>query len=62
MQDNNILVTPNWQWHKPKLALLITNLLLVTYDMTQEVEGMVTANCPDIVILDEKEKKPLIID
>eukprot|EP00957_Ditylum_brightwellii_P163229 12429047-Ditylum_brightwellii.AAC.1 len=30
--------------------------------MTHEVEGAVTANCPDIVILDEKEKKALIID
>eukprot|EP00957_Ditylum_brightwellii_P041145 3114758-Ditylum_brightwellii.AAC.1 len=62
MQDNNIPGNPNWQTHKPKLVMLITNQLLVTYDMTQEAKGAVTANHPDIVILDEKEKKALIID
>eukprot|EP00957_Ditylum_brightwellii_P157696 12002891-Ditylum_brightwellii.AAC.1 len=62
MQDNNIPVNPNWQQHKPKPATLTTNQLLVTYDMDQEVEGTVAVNCPDIVILDEKEKKALIID
>eukprot|EP00957_Ditylum_brightwellii_P033621 2549159-Ditylum_brightwellii.AAC.1 len=62
MQDNNLPVNPNWQQHKPELATLITNHLLVTYDITQDVEGAVTANRPGIVILDEKEKKALIID
>eukprot|EP00957_Ditylum_brightwellii_P211465 15366198-Ditylum_brightwellii.AAC.1 len=62
MQDNNIPVNPNWQKHKPKLAMLITNQLLVTYDTTQEVEIVVEANHPDIVILDKKEKKSLFID
>eukprot|EP00957_Ditylum_brightwellii_P141857 10807556-Ditylum_brightwellii.AAC.1 len=46
-QDNTVPVNPNWQQHKPKPAMLITNNLLVTYDMTQEVEGVVTANDPD---------------
>eukprot|EP00957_Ditylum_brightwellii_P164604 12532888-Ditylum_brightwellii.AAC.1 len=62
MQDNNVPVNPNWQQYKPKPATLITNQLLVTYGMTQEVEGVVAANCPGIVILDVKEKKALIID
>eukprot|EP00957_Ditylum_brightwellii_P193944 14770180-Ditylum_brightwellii.AAC.1 len=62
MQDNNVPDNPNWQKHEPKPATLITNQLLVTYDMTQKVEHEVAANCPDIVILDEKEKKALIID
>ena len=62
MQDNNVHVNLNCQWHKPKPVTLITNQLLVTYDMTQEVESAVTENCTDIVILDEKEKKALIID
>eukprot|EP00957_Ditylum_brightwellii_P100460 7657844-Ditylum_brightwellii.AAC.1 len=62
MQDNNVHANPNWQQRKPKLATLITNHLLVTYDMTQEVKGTVAANWPGIVILDEKEKKDLIID
>eukprot|EP00957_Ditylum_brightwellii_P059138 4487340-Ditylum_brightwellii.AAC.1 len=62
MQDNNIPVNPNWQKHKPKLATLVTNQLLITYDMTQGVENVVEANCPDIVLLDKKEKRALIID
>eukprot|EP00957_Ditylum_brightwellii_P139142 10606016-Ditylum_brightwellii.AAC.2 len=57
MQDNNIPVNLNWQKHKPKLETLITNQLSVTYDMTQEVENVVEANLPDIVVLDEKEKR-----
>eukprot|EP00957_Ditylum_brightwellii_P016058 1209807-Ditylum_brightwellii.AAC.1 len=62
MQDNKVPVNPNWQWHKPKPATIITSHLLITYDMTQKVEVTVTANLPDIVILDEKRKKALIID
>eukprot|EP00957_Ditylum_brightwellii_P102856 7837927-Ditylum_brightwellii.AAC.1 len=62
MQDNNVHVNPIWQRHKKKPVTLITNQWLVTYDMTQEVEGAVVTNCPDIVILDEKEKKAPIID
>eukprot|EP00957_Ditylum_brightwellii_P050336 3817300-Ditylum_brightwellii.AAC.1 len=41
---------------------LITNQLLVMYVMTQELESVVELNCPDIVILDKKEHKALIID
>eukprot|EP00957_Ditylum_brightwellii_P144721 11024557-Ditylum_brightwellii.AAC.1 len=48
--------------HKSKQTTLITNQLLVTYDMTQDVENMVEANRPYIVVLDEKEKKAFIID
>eukprot|EP00957_Ditylum_brightwellii_P029489 2228929-Ditylum_brightwellii.AAC.1 len=62
MQDNNIHVNPNWWKHKPKPATVIINQLLVTYGMTQEVENVVEANCPDIAILNEKEKKALLID
>eukprot|EP00957_Ditylum_brightwellii_P095508 7275401-Ditylum_brightwellii.AAC.1 len=54
MQDNNVPVNPNLQKHKPKPAMLITNQLSVPYNVTQEVENVVEANCPDIVILDEK--------
>eukprot|EP00957_Ditylum_brightwellii_P013029 984102-Ditylum_brightwellii.AAC.1 len=57
MQGNNIPVNPNWQQYKPKPVTLITNQLLVSYNMTQEMEGTVAAICPAIVILDEKEKK-----
>eukprot|EP00957_Ditylum_brightwellii_P055849 4231651-Ditylum_brightwellii.AAC.1 len=42
--------------------MLISNQLLVTYGMTQEVDNTVEANRPDIVVLDEKECKALIID
>eukprot|EP00957_Ditylum_brightwellii_P038022 2875643-Ditylum_brightwellii.AAC.1 len=62
MQDNNVPTNPNWQQYKPKPVTLITNQLLVTYDMTQEVEDAVAANCPDIIILDEKENEALSID
>eukprot|EP00957_Ditylum_brightwellii_P135910 10366441-Ditylum_brightwellii.AAC.1 len=36
LQDYNITVNPNWPKHKPKPATLISNQLLVTYNMTQE--------------------------
>eukprot|EP00957_Ditylum_brightwellii_P175500 13361895-Ditylum_brightwellii.AAC.1 len=62
MQGNNVPANPNLQQHKPKPVTLINNHLSITYDTTQEVEGAVAANPPDIVILDEKEKKALIID
>eukprot|EP00957_Ditylum_brightwellii_P009741 734414-Ditylum_brightwellii.AAC.1 len=39
MQDNNVPANPNWLRHKPKPVTLITNQFLVTYNMTQEVEG-----------------------
>eukprot|EP00957_Ditylum_brightwellii_P094677 7210230-Ditylum_brightwellii.AAC.1 len=61
MQDNNIHVHPNLQKYKPKPVMLITNQLSVTYNMTQEVESVVGANQPDIVILDEKACMALII-
>eukprot|EP00957_Ditylum_brightwellii_P136940 10443328-Ditylum_brightwellii.AAC.1 len=61
MQDNNVPVNTNWKKHKLKPVMLITNQLSVTYGMTQEMEGTVEENCPDIVILDEKEKKALNI-
>eukprot|EP00957_Ditylum_brightwellii_P194476 14811929-Ditylum_brightwellii.AAC.2 len=62
MQGNNIPVNTNQKNHKLKPATLITNQLLVTYDMTQKVESVVEANQPDIVILDEKVYTALIID
>eukprot|EP00957_Ditylum_brightwellii_P167177 12726217-Ditylum_brightwellii.AAC.1 len=62
MQDNNIPVNPNWWKHKSKPEMLITNQLSVTYNMTKEAKNIVEANHPDVVILDEKEKKALIID
>eukprot|EP00957_Ditylum_brightwellii_P211010 15365662-Ditylum_brightwellii.AAC.1 len=62
LQDYNVAVNPNWWKHKPKPATLINNQLLVTYDMTQEVDKAVKANRPDIVVLDEKERKALIIN
>eukprot|EP00957_Ditylum_brightwellii_P200299 15269830-Ditylum_brightwellii.AAC.1 len=61
-KDYNITVNPNWRKHKPKPATLISNQLLVTYNMTQEMNNKVKANRPDIVVLDEKEHKILIID
>eukprot|EP00957_Ditylum_brightwellii_P124197 9467563-Ditylum_brightwellii.AAC.1 len=57
LQDKNVHINPNWWKHKPKLATLVTNQLLITHDMTQEVESAVEANCPDIVNLNEKEGK-----
>eukprot|EP00957_Ditylum_brightwellii_P059135 4487219-Ditylum_brightwellii.AAC.1 len=62
LQDYNITVNPNWQKHKTKPAMLIFNQLLVTYDMTQEVDNVVKANRHDIVVLDKKECNALIID
>eukprot|EP00957_Ditylum_brightwellii_P141594 10786672-Ditylum_brightwellii.AAC.1 len=39
LQDYNIAVNHNWWKHTPKPATLISNQLLVTYDMTQEVDN-----------------------
>eukprot|EP00957_Ditylum_brightwellii_P183572 13983006-Ditylum_brightwellii.AAC.1 len=41
IQDNNIPVNPNWRKHKPNPAMIITNQLSVTYDMTHEVDSAV---------------------
>eukprot|EP00957_Ditylum_brightwellii_P037018 2802762-Ditylum_brightwellii.AAC.1 len=49
LQDCNIAVNPNWRKHKLKPATLISNQLLVTYDMTQEVDNAVEANRLKIV-------------
>eukprot|EP00957_Ditylum_brightwellii_P169502 12901361-Ditylum_brightwellii.AAC.1 len=62
LQDYNIAVNPNWWKHKPKSAMLISNQLLVIYNVTQEVDNMVKANRPDIVVVDETEHNTLIID
>eukprot|EP00957_Ditylum_brightwellii_P100846 7685867-Ditylum_brightwellii.AAC.1 len=62
LQDYNVAVIPNWQKHKPKPATLISNQLLVTYNMNQEVDNAVKANRLGIVVLDEKERRALIID
>eukprot|EP00957_Ditylum_brightwellii_P163817 12471273-Ditylum_brightwellii.AAC.1 len=57
LQYYNIAVNPNWWKHKPKPAMLISNQLLVTYDMTQEVDNAVKANRPGIVVFDEKNTR-----
>eukprot|EP00957_Ditylum_brightwellii_P005905 448068-Ditylum_brightwellii.AAC.1 len=62
IQDYNVAVNPNWWKHKPKPATLISDQLLVTYNMTQEVDTTVKANRPDTIVLDEKECRDLIID
>eukprot|EP00957_Ditylum_brightwellii_P097651 7437416-Ditylum_brightwellii.AAC.1 len=62
LHDFHIPVNSNWQKHKPKPAMLISNQVLVTYDLKQEVDNAVEANRPDIVVLDEKEGRALIID
>eukprot|EP00957_Ditylum_brightwellii_P152390 11601258-Ditylum_brightwellii.AAC.1 len=62
LQDYNVAVNPNRRKHKPKPATLITNKPPVTYEMTQKVENVVEANRSDIVVLDEKEYKALIIN
>eukprot|EP00957_Ditylum_brightwellii_P197964 15081186-Ditylum_brightwellii.AAC.1 len=62
LQNYNVAVNPNWWKHEPKPATLITNQLLVAYDMTQEVDKAVEANMPGIVVLDEKACKALIIN
>eukprot|EP00957_Ditylum_brightwellii_P052432 3976608-Ditylum_brightwellii.AAC.1 len=62
LQGYNIAVNPNWKKHKPKSVKLITNQLLMTYNMTQEVDKAVVANRPDIVVLNKKEHKALIIN
>eukprot|EP00957_Ditylum_brightwellii_P119058 9081040-Ditylum_brightwellii.AAC.1 len=61
-QDHNIPVNPNWWKHKPKPVVLISNQVSVTYGLKQEVDNAVEANRPDIVVLDEKECRALIID
>eukprot|EP00957_Ditylum_brightwellii_P048635 3690622-Ditylum_brightwellii.AAC.1 len=61
LQDYNIPINPNWWKHKPKPAVLISNQVLVTYDLKQEVDNAVEANRPDIVVLNEKECRALII-
>eukprot|EP00957_Ditylum_brightwellii_P013626 1027858-Ditylum_brightwellii.AAC.1 len=62
LADYNIPVNPNWRKHKPKPAVLISNQVLVTYDLKQEVDNAVEANMPDNIVLGEKERRALIID
>ena len=62
LQDFHIPVNKDWRKHKPKPAVLISNKISVSYDLTQEVDGAVEANRPDIVVLDEKEGRALFID
>eukprot|EP00957_Ditylum_brightwellii_P188338 14338150-Ditylum_brightwellii.AAC.1 len=62
LQDYNVAVNPNGWKHKPKPAMLISNQLLVTYNMTQEVDKVGEASTPDVVVLDEEECRALIID
>ena len=62
LQDFHIPVNTDWWKHKPKPAVLISNKVSVTYDLKQEVDIAVEANRPDIVVLDEKEGRALIID
>eukprot|EP00957_Ditylum_brightwellii_P010416 787545-Ditylum_brightwellii.AAC.1 len=62
LQDHYIPINPNWQKHKPKPAVLISNQVVVTYDLKQEVDNADEANRPDIIVFDEKECRALIID
>eukprot|EP00957_Ditylum_brightwellii_P027875 2106239-Ditylum_brightwellii.AAC.1 len=62
LQDFHIPINPNWQKHKPKPVVLISNQVSVMYDLKQEVDNAVEANRPDIVVLGEKEGMALIID
>eukprot|EP00957_Ditylum_brightwellii_P181815 13850795-Ditylum_brightwellii.AAC.1 len=47
--------------HELKPAILITNKVTLMYDMAQEVEGAVEANCLGIVLLHKKDRKALLI-
>eukprot|EP00957_Ditylum_brightwellii_P111442 8500061-Ditylum_brightwellii.AAC.1 len=62
LQDFHIPANVLWRKHKPKPAVIILNQVLVTYNLKQEVDNAVEANRPDVVVLDEKEGRALIID
>eukprot|EP00957_Ditylum_brightwellii_P031948 2422474-Ditylum_brightwellii.AAC.1 len=38
LQDFHIQVNKDWRKHKPKPAVLISNKISVSYDLTQEVD------------------------
>jgi hypothetical protein len=64
LQDEGRSVVPNWKQHKaeetPSICLGAGRTLM--YDMTQKVDHAISANRPDLVILDEEQKTALLID
>eukprot|EP00957_Ditylum_brightwellii_P149603 11392041-Ditylum_brightwellii.AAC.1 len=64
LQNEGRSVVPNWKQHKaeetPFICLGTGRTLM--YDMTQKVDHAVSANYPDIVILDEEKKTALLIN
>eukprot|EP00957_Ditylum_brightwellii_P116013 8850307-Ditylum_brightwellii.AAC.1 len=55
LQDEGRTVVPNWKQHKadetPSICIGVGHTLM--YDMTQRVNHTISANCPDLVILDK---------
>eukprot|EP00957_Ditylum_brightwellii_P149553 11388567-Ditylum_brightwellii.AAC.1 len=64
LQDKCCTVVPNWKQHKadktPSICLGAGYTLM--YDMTQKVDHAISANCPDLVILDEVKTTALLIN
>eukprot|EP00957_Ditylum_brightwellii_P023105 1743130-Ditylum_brightwellii.AAC.1 len=64
LQDEDRSVVPNWKQYRaeetPSICLGTGRTLM--YDMTQKVGHAISANRPDLVILDEEKKTALLID
>eukprot|EP00957_Ditylum_brightwellii_P007845 594007-Ditylum_brightwellii.AAC.1 len=64
LQDEGRSGVPNWKQHKaeetPSICLGAGRTLM--YNMTQKVDHAVSANHPDLIILDEEKKTALLID
>eukprot|EP00957_Ditylum_brightwellii_P080483 6121993-Ditylum_brightwellii.AAC.1 len=64
LQDEGQAVVPNWYQHKadetPSICLGAGRTLM--YNMTQRVDRAVSANHPDLVLLDEEKQTALLID
>eukprot|EP00957_Ditylum_brightwellii_P174734 13304571-Ditylum_brightwellii.AAC.1 len=62
LQDYNLPVNMYLNKNKPKPAVQISTKIMLNYIMTQEVDHVVEANRPNIVLLNEKEKTTILID
>eukprot|EP00957_Ditylum_brightwellii_P011904 897088-Ditylum_brightwellii.AAC.1 len=64
LQDEGRALVPNWRQHKAKktLSIFLKEGCALMYNMKQRVNHGVIANHPEIVYLDKKKKKVLLID
>eukprot|EP00957_Ditylum_brightwellii_P095341 7262435-Ditylum_brightwellii.AAC.1 len=64
LQDEGHMVVPNWKQHKADktLSICLGAGRTLMYDMTQRVNHTISANHPDLVILDKVKKTALLID